>query len=194
MCPANTTCSTRWRLWLSGSISRSAFPVIAEGLEAFRGAERRFQIKGVLEGEKNGILVVDDYGHHPTEIRATLAAAKNCGRRLVVLFQPHRYTRTAALREDFARSFYDADVVLLCDIYAASEDPIPGRQRAGSGRGDREIRASERPLHRRRRTWQTGSAGRRRTGRSCADARRGQCLAGWGGIPGRDEVVLGLLT
>ncbi|MGE0132137.1 MAG: UDP-N-acetylmuramate--L-alanine ligase [Blastocatellales bacterium] len=102
------------------------FPVIAEGLEAFRGAERRFQIKGLIECEKNGILVVDDYGHHPTEIRATLAAAKTSGRRLVVLFQPHRYTRTAALREEFARSFYDADVVLLCDIYAASEDPIPG--------------------------------------------------------------------
>ncbi len=102
------------------------FQVIAEGLEAFRGAERRFQIKGLIEGERNGILVVDDYGHHPTEIRATLAAAKTSGRRLVALFQPHRYTRTAALHEDFARSFYDADVVLLCDIYAASEDPIPG--------------------------------------------------------------------
>jgi len=102
------------------------FPIIAEGLEAFRGAERRFQIKGLVEGERNGILVVDDYGHHPTEIRATLAAAKTSGRRLVALFQPHRYTRTAALREEFARSFYDADVVLLSDIYAASEDPIEG--------------------------------------------------------------------
>jgi UDP-N-acetylmuramate--alanine ligase len=102
------------------------FPIIAEALESFRGAERRFQVKGLIEGERNGILVVDDYGHHPTEIRATLAAAKSSGRRLVVLFQPHRYTRTAALREDFARSFYDADIVLLCDIYAASEDPIPG--------------------------------------------------------------------
>ncbi|MGH9836021.1 MAG: UDP-N-acetylmuramate--L-alanine ligase [Blastocatellia bacterium] len=102
------------------------FPVIAQGLEAFRGAERRFQIKGLVEGERNGILVVDDYGHHPTEIRATLSAAKTSGRRLVVLFQPHRYTRTAALREEFARSFYDADVVLLSDIYAASEDPIEG--------------------------------------------------------------------
>jgi UDP-N-acetylmuramate--alanine ligase len=102
------------------------FPVIAEGLEAFRGAERRFQIKGLVEGERSGILVVDDYGHHPTEIRATLSAAKTSGRRLVVLFQPHRYTRTAALREEFARSFYDADVVLLSDIYAASEDPIEG--------------------------------------------------------------------
>jgi UDP-N-acetylmuramate--alanine ligase len=102
------------------------FPIIAEGLEAFRGADRRFQIKGLVEGEKNGILVVDDYGHHPTEIRATLSAAKTSGRRVVTLFQPHRYTRTAALREEFARSFYDADVVLLSDIYAASEDPIEG--------------------------------------------------------------------
>ncbi|MFN7946652.1 MAG: UDP-N-acetylmuramate--L-alanine ligase [Blastocatellia bacterium] len=106
------------------------FEVIAEALESFRGAERRFQIKGqVLKdggSEREGVLVVDDYGHHPTEIRATLAAAKSTGRRLIVLFQPHRYTRTQALREEFARSFYDADVVLLTDIYAASEDPIEG--------------------------------------------------------------------
>jgi UDP-N-acetylmuramate--alanine ligase len=102
------------------------FEIIAAALESFRGAERRFQVKGHLPGERDGILVVDDYGHHPTEVRATLAAAKSSGRRLVVLFQPHRYTRTAALHEDFARSFYDADVVLLCDIYAASEDAIPG--------------------------------------------------------------------
>jgi UDP-N-acetylmuramate--alanine ligase len=106
------------------------FDTIAEALESFRGAERRFQIKGHVArgngGERDGILVVDDYGHHPTEIRATLAAAKSTGRRLVVLFQPHRYTRTQALREEFARSFYDADVVLLTDIYAASEDPIEG--------------------------------------------------------------------
>ncbi len=102
------------------------FSVIAEGLESFRGTERRFQIKGLIDDDRGGILVVDDYGHHPTEIRATLAAAKTSGRRLVVLFQPHRYTRTAALHEEFARSFYDADVVLICDIYAASEDPIPG--------------------------------------------------------------------
>ncbi|MDX2033020.1 MAG: UDP-N-acetylmuramate--L-alanine ligase [Blastocatellia bacterium] len=100
------------------------FARIAEGLEAFRGTERRFQIKRLIE--KENILVVDDYGHHPTEIRATLSAAKTSGRRLVVLFQPHRYTRTAALHEEFARSFYDADVVLLADIYAASEDPIEG--------------------------------------------------------------------
>jgi len=98
------------------------FKVIAEALDDFRGADRRFQIKG----EKRGIIVVDDYGHHPTEIRATLSAAKTSGRRVVVLFQPHRYTRTAFLRDEFARSFYSADVVLLIDIYAASEDPIEG--------------------------------------------------------------------
>ncbi len=102
------------------------FAKIAEGLEAFTGAGRRFEIKGLIPDDGKGILVVDDYGHHPTEIRATLAAAKTSGRRLVVLFQPHRYTRTAALHEEFARSFYDAEVVLLSDIYAASEEPIPG--------------------------------------------------------------------
>src|SRR5262245_9780842 len=102
------------------------FPLIAAGLESFRGTERRFQVKGLVEGENGGILVVDDYGHHPTEIRATLAAAKMSGRRLVILFQPHRYTRTAALEEDFARSFYDADLVLIADIYSANEEPIPG--------------------------------------------------------------------
>jgi UDP-N-acetylmuramate--alanine ligase len=106
------------------------FKVIAEGLEAFRGTERRFQVKGHIkddgDGERDGILVVDDYGHHPTEIRATLQAAKTSGRRVVVLFQPHRYTRTAALHEEFARAFYDAELVLIADIYAASEDPMPG--------------------------------------------------------------------
>jgi UDP-N-acetylmuramate--alanine ligase len=100
-----------------------SFEIIASALETFRGAERRFQVKGT---RPDNILVIDDYGHHPTEIRATLAAAKSSGRRLVTLFQPHRYTRTAALREDFARSFYDADVVLLTDIYAASEEPMEG--------------------------------------------------------------------
>lgn len=92
------------------------------GLQAFAGVERRFQ----LRGEHEGILVVDDYGHHPVEIQATLAAAKSSARRLVVLFQPHRYSRTLHLLDDFARSFYDADVVLVTDIYAASEEAIPG--------------------------------------------------------------------
>jgi UDP-N-acetylmuramate--alanine ligase len=100
------------------------FEKIAEGLASFTGAGRRFQAKG----EVNGILVVDDYGHHPTEIRATLAAAKlgSGGRRIVVLFQPHRYTRTHDLMQEFARSFNNADVLFLTDIYAASEDPIEG--------------------------------------------------------------------
>ena len=102
------------------------FDQIREGLQSYNGTERRFQIRGRIGGESDGVLFVDDYGHHPTEIRATLAAAKTSGRRLVVLFQPHRYTRTEALLLDFARSFYDAEVVLLTDIYAASEDPIPG--------------------------------------------------------------------
>src|SRR4029453_4856050 len=75
-----------------------------------------------------GVLIVDDYGHHPTEVRATLAAAKlgSGGRRIVVLFQPHRYSRTHDLMQEFARSFNNADVLFITDIYAASEDPIEG--------------------------------------------------------------------
>jgi UDP-N-acetylmuramate--alanine ligase len=98
------------------------FEQIASALAGFPGAERRFQVKG----ERRGVLVVDDYGHHPTEIQATVAAANQSGRRIVVVFQPHRYSRTAHLLDEFARSFYAASVVLVCDIYAASEDPIPG--------------------------------------------------------------------
>jgi len=109
-----------------GSELDVSFELIAEALESFRGAERRFQIKGRIGSGREEILVVDDYGHHPTEIRATLAAAKQSGRRLVVLFQPHRYSRTAALRDEFARAFYDADVVLISDIYSAGEEPIEG--------------------------------------------------------------------
>jgi UDP-N-acetylmuramate--alanine ligase len=98
------------------------FDEIAASLEGFRGAERRFQVKG----EKGGVMVVDDYGHHPTEIKATLGAARTSGRRVVTLFQPHRYSRTRDLLDEFARSFYGADVLLVTDIYAASEDPIEG--------------------------------------------------------------------
>jgi UDP-N-acetylmuramate--alanine ligase len=100
------------------------FDQIAGALREFTGAERRFQRKG----EEAGVLVVDDYGHHPTEIKATLAAAKigSAGRRIVVLFQPHRYSRTHDLMEEFARSFNNADVLFVTDIYAASEDPIEG--------------------------------------------------------------------
>jgi UDP-N-acetylmuramate--alanine ligase len=96
---------------------------IAEGLRNFRGVDRRFQ----LRGSARGVAVVDDYGHHPTEIRATLAAARECGyKHIHVVFQPHRYTRTADLMDHFAGAFTDADSVLVLPIYAASEQPIPG--------------------------------------------------------------------
>ncbi|MEO5935652.1 MAG: UDP-N-acetylmuramate--L-alanine ligase [Terriglobales bacterium] len=96
---------------------------IRAGLEDFRGVDRRFQLKGVAAG----ITVVDDYGHHPTEIRATLAAAKQYGcKRVHVIFQPHRFTRTRDLMEDFAGAFADADTLEVLDIYPASEAPIEG--------------------------------------------------------------------
>ena len=98
------------------------FEQIAAGLGDFRGAERRFEVRG----EPNGILVVDDYGHHPTEIAAVLAAARTLGRRIVVAFQPHRYTRTASLMHEFGPALSGADHIVLTDIYAASEDPIEG--------------------------------------------------------------------
>jgi len=100
------------------------FEQIREGFAQFGGVGRRFQIKG----EVREIMVVDDYGHHPAEIRATLAAAKNGwpDRRLVVAFQPHRYTRTKELFDEFVTAFYDADILILTDIYAASEKPIEG--------------------------------------------------------------------
>jgi UDP-N-acetylmuramate--alanine ligase len=99
------------------------FEAIASALAEFRGAERRFQ----LLGEAEGVLVVDDYGHHPTEIAAVVAAARaGLERRLIVVFQPHRYTRTERLLPEFGETLAQADVVVLCDIYPAGEDPIPG--------------------------------------------------------------------
>jgi UDP-N-acetylmuramate--alanine ligase len=96
---------------------------IAQGLRGFRGVDRRFQLKGCARG----VNVVDDYGHHPTEIRATLSAARESGyRRVHVIFQPHRYTRTRDLMAEFATAFDDADTVQILDIYAASEAPIAG--------------------------------------------------------------------
>jgi UDP-N-acetylmuramate--alanine ligase len=96
---------------------------IREALATFSGVDRRFQ----LRGQERGISVVDDYGHHPTEIRATLDGARQCGfRKIHVLFQPHRYTRTFHLMDEFARSFHQADSVFVMDIYAASEKPIEG--------------------------------------------------------------------
>jgi len=99
------------------------FGVVKEGLGSFSGVQRRFQVKG----EWGGVMVVDDYGHHPAEIKATLSAAKRgWGRRTVVIFQPHRYTRTRDLFKDFLTAFNQADVLFLTGIYAASEDPLPG--------------------------------------------------------------------
>ena len=96
---------------------------IRAALESFRGVDRRFQ----LRGKTGGISVIDDYGHHPTEIKATLAAAKQCAfRKIHVIFQPHRYTRTRELLEEFADAFHDADTLAVLDIYAASEKPIEG--------------------------------------------------------------------
>ena len=94
---------------------------IASGLAQFAGVERRFEVRG----EPRGILVVDDYGHHPTEIAAVLAAARPLGRRVVVVFQPHRFSRTAALLSEFGPSFVGADCVVLTDIYGAGESPRP---------------------------------------------------------------------
>ena len=96
---------------------------IAAGLQSFRGVDRRFQTLGQVRG----VTVVDDYGHHPTEIRATLRAAKECGFGAIhVIFQPHRYTRTRDLMDEFASAFEDAASVEVLDIYAASEEPIAG--------------------------------------------------------------------
>ena len=96
---------------------------IALGLSHFRGVDRRFQYRG----KARGVTVVDDYGHHPTEIRATLAAARECGyRQIHVVFQPHRFSRTLDLMDKFVDAFADADTVIVLPIYAASEEPIPG--------------------------------------------------------------------
>jgi UDP-N-acetylmuramate--alanine ligase len=98
------------------------FGHIAESLAAFRGVARRFE----LRGEAQGVQVYDDYGHHPTEIAATLAAARSRADRVLVVFQPHRYTRTAALAQEFGAAFGDAVRVWVLDVYAAGEAPIPG--------------------------------------------------------------------
>ncbi len=98
------------------------FEIIKQSLEAFKGVYRRFDIRG----EFGGVLVIDDYAHHPTELKATLNAAKSYGRRVVVAFQPHTFTRTQAMYREFAESFDDADVVIITEIYPAREQPIEG--------------------------------------------------------------------
>lgn len=94
----------------------------AKALPEFGGAGRRFEIVGVI----NGITIIDDYAHHPTEVRVTIQAARSCGKRVLCIFQPHRYTRTAYFMDEFARSFSEADLVLLHRIYPAGEQPIEG--------------------------------------------------------------------
>ena len=99
------------------------FDRIAAALNEFRGADRRFQMRG----EEKGVMVVDDYGHHPTEIAAVIAAARaGIDRRVVVVFQPHRYSRTNQLLREFGTALSAADEIVLTDIYAAGEDPIEG--------------------------------------------------------------------
>ncbi len=115
------------------------------GLESYSGVDRRFQVKG----DHGGILVVDDYGHHPTEIRASLATAKEAfGRRTVVVFQPHRYSRVKALFDEFCRAFHQADLLLVTEIYPAGEVPLPDvtGQRLADGikeHGPRDVRFVE---------------------------------------------------
>jgi UDP-N-acetylmuramate--alanine ligase len=110
-----------------------SFDAIQAGLESFAGVDRRFQERG----EVGGVLVLDDYGHHPTEIRVTLETLRRRAgdRRTVVLFQPHRFSRTQALWDDFCRAFHLADRLLLTDVYPASEEPIPGVDAEGLARG-----------------------------------------------------------
>ena len=111
------------------------------GAGRFSGVDRRFQVRG----RERGVTVIDDYGHHPTEIRATLDGARLCGfRRIHVLFQPHRYTRTFHLMEEFARAFHQADSVFVMDIYAASEKPIAGSHGGSAGGAHPAVRASRR--------------------------------------------------
>jgi UDP-N-acetylmuramate--alanine ligase len=108
---------------------------IRTALDQFRGVDRRFQLRGRVAG----VSVIDDYGHHPTEIKATLAAARQCGfRKIHVVFQPHRYTRTRDLMEEFTTAFGDADSLFVLDIYAASEKPIEGINGEGLARTIRE--------------------------------------------------------
>ena len=110
---------------------------IRSALDQFRGVDRRFQLRGQVAG----ISVIDDYGHHPTEIKATLAAARQCGfQHIHVIFQPHRYTRTRDLMDEFATAFSDADSLAVLDIYAASEAPIDGI--SGEGLANRIREAS----------------------------------------------------
>ncbi len=100
------------------------FETVVEALSSFQGIQRRF----TLRAEIGGVTIIDDFGHHPTEVKATLQGARAgyAGQRVIAAFQPHRYTRTKDQFHEFARSFYDADKVLICDVFSAGEEAIPG--------------------------------------------------------------------
>ncbi|MDH4074275.1 MAG: UDP-N-acetylmuramate--L-alanine ligase, partial [Gammaproteobacteria bacterium] len=126
---------------VAGELQISDQAVVA-ALEKFEGIDRRFQHLGEIRTKNGKVMLVDDYGHHPTEIAATLAAARAGwpGRRIVLAFQPHRYTRTRDLLDDFAAVLSEADVLVVLEVYAAGEDPIAGADgraiaRAVRGRG-----------------------------------------------------------
>ena len=107
------------------------FDIVREAIKSFHGVQRRFTVLGTptieRDGKKGDVMIVDDYGHHPAEVEATLDAAQNgFDRRVVVAFQPHRYTRTQSLFDDFTRAFNKADLLIVTDVYAAGEQPIPG--------------------------------------------------------------------
>ena len=166
-CRANTTFATPPQPSPWASVSTFPSTKIREGLANFNGVDRRFQLKG----RANGVTVIDDYGHHPTEIRATLAAARQCGfRRIHVIFQPHRYTRTQLLFDEFATAFADADTVTVLDIYAASEasnrrhhrsNVSPSESPADEGlvRALRSLRRPKpRPVQQNPATWSSPSA------------------------------------
>ena len=123
MCRACTTCLNATAAIAVGVGLDVGVEAIRAALDQFRGVDRRFQ----LRGRAAGVSVIDDYGHHPTEIKATLAAARQCGfGKIHVIFQPHRYTRTRDLIEEFTTAFGDADSLFVLDIYAANEKPIEG--------------------------------------------------------------------
>jgi UDP-N-acetylmuramate--alanine ligase len=112
----------------TGALLGVDFKTIGEGLAEFRGAERRQEVLGEIEVEGGQALVMDDYAHHPTEIRATISALRGAhpGRRLIIAFQPHLYSRTRDFLPEFAESLSQADLLIVTDVYAAREAPIPG--------------------------------------------------------------------
>ena len=127
------------------------FPAIAAGLAEYQGVDRRFEVKGeaptARDGRAGDVLVIDDYAHHPTEVEATLEAAARgwSGRRVVAVFQPHLYSRTRDLADEFARAFYDADVLVVTDVFPAREEPIEGV--SGQMIADRARQYGHRDVH-----------------------------------------------